>query len=199
MEHDKQKYFKLLQEDSMNKYAWNNLGILYSEEDMLDEAQNCFQSAIEIDGNYAGALYNLSFIYLLQGNLEQGLELFEYRCKTSKKRYNFSTRGELPSNKRLHRLEKLEGKTLFIYLEKDFVGGFGDAIMLSRYIPLLKKYNCKIIMDVDKSLVDLLKGSSLGVDKFNPFFLKYDYHIPLFSLPYLLQKILTLFLLIMDI
>ena len=180
---EKEKYLQILERESMNKFAWNNLGELYLREDDFFEAKKCFENAIDIDGNYANALYNLSLIYLYQGNYQKGFKLFEYRSLVDKRRNNFSTRGKLPIQKRLNRLEKLNGKTLYIYQEEDFRVSNSDYIFLARFIPLLKKYNCKIIMDVDSQLVPLFKNSNLGIDKFNPLFLNYDYHIPLFSLP----------------
>ena len=69
MQGQKEQYIQILEREANNKIAWNNLGELYFRESDFFEAKKCFENAIDIDGNYANALYNLSLIYLYQGFL----------------------------------------------------------------------------------------------------------------------------------
>ena len=88
----------VLQKQIENQYTLNSLGVLYKDDGFLAEAKTCFENAIKIDGNYRPALYNLSLINLLEGNLKDGLAGFNYRNKTN----NLSTRGKLPPLKKLN-------------------------------------------------------------------------------------------------
>ena len=166
MQNTKEKYLHILEHESMNKEAWNNLGELYFKENDFIEAQICFENAIDIDGNFASALYNLALVYLYKGNYKKGFEFFEYRCLANGKRNNFSIKGQLPIEKRLNRLDKLNGKTLYIYQETDYRAGVSDYIFLARFLPMLKKFDCKIIMDIDKSLISLFENKNFIINKF---------------------------------
>lgn len=80
----------------------------------------------------------------------------------------------------------LNEKTVIVYGEQ----GYGDIIQFLRYIPLLQKYGCKIILHIPTclhSLIDNLIGGKYSCIDKNDFNLpEHDYHIPSMSLPFLL-------------
>lgn len=72
--------------------------------------------------------------------------------------------------------ESVNGKTILIHSEQ----GFGDTLQFYRYIPMVIKLNAKVIFEVEKPLLSLMKqikGVVTFVEKGRklPFF---DYHCP---------------------
>ena len=93
----------------------------------------------------------------------------------------------LASSERLWKGENIKDKTIFVYYE----AGFGDVIMFSRYLPLLKKKCKKLVFYPQKPLIPLFTESGLGIDEIIDGFvpeqnMDFDVHTPLLSLPYLL-------------
>ena len=83
--------------------------------------------------------------------------------------------------------ENIKNKTIFVYYE----AGYGDTMMFSRYLPLLKKRCKKIVFYPQKPLVPLFQESGLGIDELIEGFIpesmmNFDVHAPLMSLPHLL-------------
>src|SRR5262249_60215477 len=77
--------------------------------------------------------------------------------------------------------EDIAGKTVLVFAEQ----GFGDAIQMARYIPLLAARGAEPVIACAKALEDLL-GSVPGVravfsTREPP--LPFDYHVPIMSLP----------------
>jgi len=63
-------YRAVLQKDELNAAAHNNLGMLYQQKNLLDEAAREFQRAILIDPNYRLARNNYGVALLGQGRTE---------------------------------------------------------------------------------------------------------------------------------
>lgn len=55
-------YKRVLAIERRNKYAHNNLGVVYLRRGMLEEASKCFASAFETDPKYVDALYNMACV-----------------------------------------------------------------------------------------------------------------------------------------
>ena len=144
---------------------------------------------------------------MTQGRLTEAYDLYRYRFKTDEK---------VVYPEVLTDATKWDGKadisnsTVIVHYEQ----GFGDSVMLSRYIPLISKMAKKVILVIQKNLIPLLKDS--GFDEYceilsheadvNPRFdmqkamnsvmystgsgmsrIPHDYHIPFMDLPYLMK------------
>lgn len=157
--------------------AYNNRGSAYRELAEFDKALNDFKAATTIKNNFADGYWNQSLIYLMNGEYEKAWPLYEYRWQSkhfpSEKR-NFSEPLWLGE-------QSIEGKTILIHSEQ----GLGDTIQFCRYIKMLRQKKCKILIEVEKPLINLMKcllpeenifqkGSALP---------KFDFHCPLISLP----------------
>lgn len=158
--------------------AYNNLGIVFYDQNKLNEAIDMYEKAIFINPNYAEAYWNKSLTYLTKGNLKEGFELYEYRWQ---KKYFSSLKRNFTKSLWLGK-ESLDGKTILIHTEQ----GLGDTLQFCRYISMVVKFNTKVIVEVEKSLLPLLKQIKGVVEfivkgqKLPPF----DYHCPLLSLPH---------------
>ncbi|HTJ90248.1 MAG TPA: glycosyltransferase family 9 protein [Acidocella sp.] len=113
---------------------------------------------------------------LAQGNMEMGWEEYEWRWKT---RHLLSEQRKF-SQPQWHG-ERADGQTLLIHAEQ----GFGDTLQFCRYAPLAAARGLRVILEVQKPLLRLLRGLP-GIDlviahgdQLPPF----DLHSPLLSLP----------------
>ena len=75
----------VLEAGPRDKVAWSLLGLWHQEQGELDEAAECYQKAIEIDGSFAPALNNLGGVYFEKGELGQAAEVCQRVLQTNPK------------------------------------------------------------------------------------------------------------------
>src|SRR5262249_7846658 len=140
----------------------------------LTDARDDLKRATALAPRFAGGQLNLGFYYLLQGDFQKGLPLYEFRAQLPQQEYirHFFqprwTGGEI-----------LEGKTLLVYSEQ----GYGDIIQFCRYLAGLQTGH--ILFAAPKRLLRLLRSLSFAVTLCDIDNLprQFDYQIPLMSLP----------------
>ena len=123
------------------------------------------------------AHYNEGYCRLLLGDTERGWKKHEYRwggAENSRPRRNFSQPIWLGNS-------LIAGKTILIHAEQ----GYGDALMMCRYVPLIAAKGARVILELPPPLIRLMEGLEgvsmvlpSGADI--PFF---DVHCPIMSLP----------------
>ena len=169
---------------------WDNLGQTYQSLNRLDEAEATFRKTIEVAGQsladedsrevdeseYGHRHWHLALMELLRGKYPQGFARYRARFKDVKglKRPAYS--------RPLWRGEDLNGKTIVITDEQ----GFGDTLMLARYLPLLKHLGARMKFSVHPVLEPLFRGWS-GADEMlvhGGAMRDYDYHASVFDLPH---------------
>ncbi|MDC1383565.1 tetratricopeptide repeat protein, partial [Candidatus Puniceispirillum sp.] len=157
--------------------AFNNRGIVLRELRRFDEALSDYNKAISLKPDYAEAHWNKSLQLLLQGEFSSGWKLYDWRWK--RKGLSCLKRGY--SQPLWLGKEDLRGKTILLCWEQ----GLGDTIQFSRYVKEVSKLGCRVALEVQKPLFELMKGI-MGVDELIedggdlPIF---DYYCPLMSLP----------------
>lgn len=70
-------YKQAIEKDPSFYYAYNNLGILYSDNGRSQEAFDMYQKAIQVKPDYAKAYNNLGVWYYDLGDKKKALELYE--------------------------------------------------------------------------------------------------------------------------
>lgn len=140
---------------------WDNLGQTYQSLNRLDEAEAAFRKTIEVAGQvipheeerevaeeeYGNRHWHLALMELLRGKYKQGFA--RYRAR-------FQEVGGLkrpPYSRPLWKGEALQGKTILVNDEQ----GFGDTLMLCRYIPMLRKLGARIKLAVHPALAPLFQ------------------------------------------
>lgn len=214
------EYFKkYTQIDPKNHKIYNIIGNLYKQTDIYKyrfEQIEYYKKAVELKPDFVGAVRNLAIAYSLtenhtkdaikwyervfeigpmpddyyacacellkSGDFERGWKYYESRFE------NYYARIAYPkTDKPMWKGENIKDKTLLVNYEQ----GFGDSIQFLRYVELLKPLASKIILRVQKELVDLFKGSLEGVEvvsaQKNLKELDFDYHVAIMSLPHLLK------------
>ena len=170
--------------------AWFNLSHLYSVEGETKNAVSALKICKKIRPHDNDTDYFLSLALMRVKDYKHGLKLFENRlCReTSFALLNKS----YPNKARKDNIwdgTNIKNKTILVYYE----AGFGDVIMFSRYLPLVKQKCRKLIFYCQKPLSPLFKiNKQLGIDEIVDKYIPedqidFDYHIPLLSLPYVLK------------
>jgi tetratricopeptide (TPR) repeat protein len=160
--------------------AHNNLGMVLLDLGRLKDAMVATERAIEIKPDYAIAHYNLGLLLLLTSDYNKGWREHEWRWEAM----------EIPApGRKFHQPQwdgsPLTGRTILLIAEQ----GFGDTIQFIRYVPLLAKADCKIIVKCQKELLQLLSDLT-EIDylvKLGDPTPDFDVYAHLMSLPYILR------------
>ena len=164
--------------ETNNAIFYNNAANVLGDLGRLDEAIEAYKKAISLKPDYAEAYFYLSLSYNLKGDLQKGLELFEWRLKKDL----YPTR--VPRDHLIWDGKKsILDKIFFVYEEQ----GLGDIIQFCRYLPLLKQKRAKVIFNVKPKMHTLLRTLDediIFVDR-DPDDNSVDFETPLMSLPYL--------------
>ncbi len=181
-------YDRALKIDPTSYQAWFNLANVYSIENEAKKAISALNICRKLRPEDTETQYFLSIALMRAKKYDKGLKLFENRAsKETAVAVQNKTYPNLATYANLWKGENIKNKTILVYYE----AGFGDVIMFSRYLPLLKKKCKKIILYPQKQLVPLFEFNNLGVDEILDGFipeqyLDFDVHTPILSLPYLL-------------
>lgn len=72
-----EEFNRSIEANPSNPLTYNNLGFVYFDLDMIDNALECQQKALEFDPNLANAYYGLAQIYKKKGNMDMVRKQFE--------------------------------------------------------------------------------------------------------------------------
>lgn len=187
-EKSKNAYLKAIEINPKSHEGYFNLAYLYFNDNKPQEAVKCYEKALEICPDDWETEYFLSLAYMQVKDYEKGLKCFETRlCRASAIVSQEKTYPNLMRNKPLWTGEDLKDKTLYTYYE----AGFGDIIMLYRFMPQLTSMCKKVIFKPQKELAPLFRENSYGAEIMELYdfekTMDFDYHIPFLSIPYVLK------------
>ncbi len=168
-------YEQALALDPHNAEACNNRGLTLYELGRLDEARQSFDRTMILRPDFAQAHWNRAQALLLAGDFAEGWRAHEWRLKAHPElRRAFAQPlwlGDRP----------LAGKTILLHAEQ----GLGDTLQFCRYAPLVAAQGGRVVLEVQKPLVDLMRdlpGVASVVARGEPL-PDFDLHCPLLSLP----------------
>lgn len=162
-----------------NAKCWVILGATYNLTGEYETAKACFDRALQIAPDLPTARWNRSWCNMAAGNWKEAWEDYEYG-RISRVRPARLVENEWNG-------EDLNGKVVLVWGEQ----GFGDQIQFVRYVRFLREEGARVMLEVNKELVELFYGLADDVfgqpdDFHTPY--SFDYHTPLLSLPYKLGK-----------
>ena len=181
-------YEKALKTDPSSYQGWFNLSHLYSVEGQYKNAVSALKICNKLKPHDKETEYFLSIALMQTKEYEKAFKYFESRiCRDAAVGLANKTYPNLAPPEKLWKGENIKDKTIFVYYE----AGFGDVIMFSRFLPLLKKKCKKLVFYPQRPLVPLFEASGLGIDELIDGYIPeknmaFDVHAPLMSLPYLL-------------
>jgi len=170
-------YKKVIEISPDRVEALSNLGNIYQYLKQFKPAFECFDKAISLDPDNAIAHWNKSFAKLINGEFEEGWQLYEWRWKTKQ----FDLHHQDLTQPLWLGQQSLKNKYLFIYPEQ----GYGDFIQCIRYAQLAEAAGATVIIEVPKALMSLtttLKGKFTLIEA-GQTLPDFDYHCPVMSLP----------------
>lgn len=160
----------------------SNIGDALRKLGRLEEGKQALQEAVRLNPGNAMSHWNLSLIYLLEGDLPRGFAENEWRLRT---RYVAAPR----LNKPMWDGSDINGKSILIYAEQ----GFGDAIQFARYATLLADRGATVVLECQPQLVKLL-STVKGIQQVIPRGEQLpdcDLQAPILSLPHLFRTTLA--------
>ena len=179
-------YLKSIEINPKGYKSYFNLAYLALNENNPEKAVECYQKALEIEPLDWESKYFQALAYMQLKDYKRGFEGFETRLCRQSAVYSQSKIYPQINQKPEWQGEDLTDKVLFTYYE----AGFGDMIMLYRYIPQLVKMCKKLIIKPQKELAPLFEENSNGAEIIEKYDFKnelcFDYHIPFLSIPYVL-------------
>lgn len=119
-------YLRALSVAPESPVVWSDFGVLLACMKHEDQAEQCYRTALALDASYDKARFNLAYIMLRQGRLEEG-----WRCLEARDWYEILTRHFACPR---WQGEPLAGKTVIV----GFEAGHGDMIQFCRYVRVLK-------------------------------------------------------------
>lgn len=176
---------------------WDNLGQTYQSLNRLEEAEATYRKTVDVAGQtikdeqgrdineeeYGSRHWHLSLLELLRGNYTSGFARYRSRFK------NVGGLVRPIYASPLWKGEDLNGKTILVWDEQ----GYGDTIMLSRFLPVLHQMGAHILLSVHPVLKPLFENWSCvdSVLVHGNFVQKFDFHASAFDLPHLLGTTLA--------
>lgn len=162
--------------DLPNAPNHHNLGLVQYCLGNYEKALSLFEKSLELKYEKQTAS-DRALTLLSQGELGKGLEAYEVRWDILKKNAIWEM------NITEWKGEPLDGCKLLIHHEQ----GFGDSIMLVRFVKDLAKYQCSITIAVPEPLQKLFQRSFpfcrvLDINGDLPDSSSFDYHTPMLSL-----------------
>jgi tetratricopeptide (TPR) repeat protein len=160
--------------------AHYQLGVALHWQARYDEALTCYERASALQSGHVKALFNQSWVRLLQGDFSRGWRLFQHRFHLDQ----VTGAKRVPSPRWLGRTE-LKGRRLLLYCEQ----GLGDAIQYLRYLPALRQPGVTVILQAPAPLLPLVAAQGWDLelvpagDQPPP----HDLHCPLGSLPFVFK------------
>jgi tetratricopeptide (TPR) repeat protein len=146
------------------------------------DAMESFKSALAINPNDHDTLYNLSLLQLAMGDFVSGWKNYENRwLRENAPQKLFRQRPELTD------LGNIQNKKILVWSEQ----GLGDSIQFSRYLIPLINSGAVITLATQPQLINLFKSIGqinevLSINEVEES--KYDFQIPLLSLPFLFHQ-----------
>jgi tetratricopeptide (TPR) repeat protein len=166
--------------DRSRPQTWNNLGLVKYRAGRMGEALDDYRRCLSIAPEFVDAHFNLAHLLLQLGNFQEGWREYEWRWKKSGFLAMLSRHPGPQWNG-----EELLGRSLLVWAEQ----GFGDTLQFLRFIPPLRSRGAIVHVECPSALRRLVErvdgvASVTGNNQPLPAF---DVHVPLMSLPGLLE------------
>ena len=175
---------KCIRTDPKWAEGYHNIGRALLLQGRFGAAKQYFRKVIKLIPEHADAHFGLAFSLLGDGKFVEGWKEYEWRFKLASHPSTAVGNFIAELSEPMWAGEDLSGKTLLVYGEQ----GFGDTFQSLRFLRELVKRGCRIILMVYKELVTLLgpMPEASVVIAYGQLIPRYDFHIPLFSLPRML-------------
>ena len=155
---------------------WTNRGLSLRNLGRLEASSQSFERAITLDPRIKEARFHIGINLLLAGDLARGLPLYELR-----KEMPAPVEARTYAQPLWTGEQDLAGKHLFAYIEQ----GLGDTIQFYRFIRPIQERGATVTLSVYAPMMRLLDSAEhpCALIGWGEVPRRFDYHIPLMSLP----------------
>lgn len=168
-----------------NRIVVKNLAYVYGKFDEVQKADEYYSKLLYLSPTHSD-LHSYGAYLVKHQRFSEGFKFLQHRFQ-KEDLDNASFPPIFNSKKKRWNIKlDISEKHLLVHFEQ----GFGDSIMFVRFVKQLQKKCAKVSLVVQNGLVDLFKGSNLGVDIYKEDELEkinYDYYIPMMDLPILCE------------
>ena len=169
-------YDRLLAAAPGDAGLWSNRGLSLRNLGRLEASSQSFERAMALDPQMPAPMFHVGLNHLLAGDFARGLPLYELRKEMPEPVEARTYPQPLWTGK-----EDLVGKHLFAYIEQ----GLGDTIQFYRFIRPVMERGATVTLSIYGPMMQLLKSADpacalIGWGEAPD---RFDYHIPLMSLP----------------
>lgn len=178
-----EKAYKLKPKDRL---ILHSLAFGYEKLNDKITANKFYQELLQVNPT-ATDYFNYGAFLISCGEFELGHKYFSKRFETEDENLKYPILNDLEHKWNFK--SDISDKTLLIHYEQ----GFGDTLMYSRFVPMLKRVAKDIIFVVQNEVYDLIKNSNImnGIKVISSnddlTKIKYDFHIALLDVPYVLK------------
>jgi len=157
-----------------------NLAVTQRECKHYEDSVENYEWCLEHNKNDPNLMYDTAYVLFYLRDLKRAWDLAEWRVKTGKL--------ALPDTKEIPVWtgEKLKGKKLLVYAEQ----GFGDTLLMTRFLPGLAKLAEEVTFSCKEPLHNLFKDLPV---RLVPVDIRdhdrYDYQIAMMSIPRVVKKL----------
>ncbi len=164
---------RALEVDPARAEAHGTLGAIWQQYGQFDAALAAYDRAIDLNPDHPEFHFLRSTIRLMRGDFAGGWQEFEARLQT---KYARPAHPQPRWNG-----APLRGERIVVHAE----WGLGDTLQLVRYVPLIEARSGDVVLEVQPSLIPLLRESGFQqVFAWNdPSLPECSWHVPIFSLP----------------
>lgn len=181
-----QHFMRALAADPTHVPAHVNLGSLQLERGQIAAAEASFREALRLDPGSVAARYNLAQLQLKRGAYREGFALFEGRFDAFPREARRERIAAIAVRDGARwRGDPLVGRRLLVWTEQ----GYGDCLMMLRYLPLLKARGADEVIVLCEPALERICRDTPGVDRVltNASDVAdgtFDVHCPIMSLPH---------------
>lgn len=151
--------------------AWSSLGNTLHAMGCFPAALAAHDRAVAASPRQAEFHFNRSVTQLADGDFLRGWDEYEWRWRCPQNRSRLF--GEP------WRGEDIAGQTILLHAEQ----GLGDTLQFVRYVPMVAALGCRVLLEVQPSLVRLLRDFPAQVLARGEELPRFDANCPLLSLP----------------
>ena len=168
-----------------NRIVVNNLAYVYGKFGEIQKADEFYSKLLYLSPTHSN-LHAYGAYLVKHQRFSEGFKFLQHRFQ--KEDLGYTSFPQIFNNKKKRWNMKVDIKDKHVLVH--FEQGFGDSIMFVRFVKQLQEKCAKVSLVVQNGLIELFKGSNLGVDIYQENELSkinYDYYIPMMDLPILCE------------
>jgi len=174
--------------DAKSANHFSNCASAYKNLGRFNKAKEFYIKALLLDANHVNAHFDLATVLLQTGEYKQGWAEYEWRFKKEEMLGHiarYKTLFEAPR----YRGEKLNKERVLVHAEQ----GFGDTLMMARYLDLLKAQGATVVLYLREGLCELFETLECVDEVYcrDEEIPSFDLQLPFMSLAFVLDNKLT--------